>query len=380
MTLTNSGVITTTGDGAHGILAQSIGGGGGNGGDSTAAAARARGRRAERQPRARHGRGRRRRRKRRKRLALRRTVPERGRRPESSTTEHLGGPRHDRQRARQPRSAPAARPARRRSPPAARMRRRSRRRASAAAAATARPARPATTRPISAIPAATCSSSASGSVPRAVRAAAAAPWSSPRRGHVADDRRLRLAGHPGPVHRGRRRQRSSGDSFGRQRELSYTANVSAGGNGVGGSAIRNGHDRQRRDDPHLGRGFDRHPGAEHRRRRRSRRQLGRRIDRQRIQPGREPANPPTATNLHGDGRGRRHGRRGGDGNTVGVGNTGAITTGGERAYGIEAQSIGGGGGNAGTATAGTQGTTGGTFSANVGVGGTRRRAAAMAAR
>ena len=60
---------------------------------------------------------------------------------------------------------------------------------------------------------------------------------------------------------------------------------------------------------------------------------------------------------------------GGGGNTVEVGNTGAITTGGERAYGIEVQSIGGGGGNAGSATAGTQGTTGSTFSANVAVGG-----------
>jgi hypothetical protein len=35
--LVNSGLITTAGDGAIGVMAQSIGGGGGNGGDSTAA-------------------------------------------------------------------------------------------------------------------------------------------------------------------------------------------------------------------------------------------------------------------------------------------------------------------------------------------------------
>jgi len=38
VTVTNIGEIFTTGDGSHGILAQSIGGGGGNGGDSTATA------------------------------------------------------------------------------------------------------------------------------------------------------------------------------------------------------------------------------------------------------------------------------------------------------------------------------------------------------
>jgi hypothetical protein len=38
VSVSNIGEIFTTGDGAHGILAQSIGGGGGNGGDSTAAA------------------------------------------------------------------------------------------------------------------------------------------------------------------------------------------------------------------------------------------------------------------------------------------------------------------------------------------------------
>ena len=70
---------------------------------------------------------------------------------------------------------------------------------------------------------------------------------------------------------------------------------------------------------------------------------------------------------------------GGDGNTVSVGNTGAITTGGERAYGIEAQSIGAGGGNGATATAGTQGTTGETF-APASPWAAKAAAAAMAAR
>jgi uncharacterized protein YhjY with autotransporter beta-barrel domain len=38
VTVTSIGIISTTGDGSHGILVQSIGGGGGNGGDSTATA------------------------------------------------------------------------------------------------------------------------------------------------------------------------------------------------------------------------------------------------------------------------------------------------------------------------------------------------------
>jgi hypothetical protein len=63
------------------------------------------------------------------------------------------------------------------------------------------------------------------------------------------------------------------------------------------------------------------------------------------------------------------GGSGGDGGAVTVTNTGAITTSGVRAYGIEAQSVGAGGGNAGSATSNAEGTTSPTFSANVALGG-----------
>jgi hypothetical protein len=61
---------------------------------------------------------------------------------------------------------------------------------------------------------------------------------------------------------------------------------------------------------------------------------------------------------------------GGNGGAVTVISSGAIMTAGVRAYGIEAQSIGGGGGNAGSATSNATGTNGETMSANVAIGGT----------
>jgi hypothetical protein len=56
-------------------------------------------------------------------------------------------------------------------------------------------------------------------------------------------------------------------------------------------------------------------------------------------------------------------------NTVTIGNFGPITTSGERAYGIEAQSIGGGGGNGGAASSTSSGSTNSTYSGSVTVGG-----------
>lgn len=82
------------------------------------------------------------------------------------------------------------------------------------------------------------------------------------------------------------------------------------------------------------------------------------------------ANTPSGSTYDADVAVGAKGGSGGVAGEVGVTDTGLITTAGERAYGIEAQSIGGGGGNGGSATSTASGTTNSTHSANVAVGGT----------